>query len=118
MDLKLTRSLPPAAPATARCSCCSTQPQTASIPITPSKDNAMSTTTTTTASYPVTGMTCAHCVGAVTKELTALPGVTSVNIELVSGGASTVTVTSDTPIGNDEVAAALDEAGDYRLATD
>lgn len=114
MDLKLT-SLPLAAPATAGCSCCSTQQQTASIPITPSKDNDMSTTTT---SYPVTGMTCGHCVGAVTGELIALPGVTAVNVDLVAGGTSTVTITSDTPIGEDQVAAALDEAGEYRLATD
>jgi len=73
---------------------------------------------TTTSSYPVTGMTCGHCVGAVTDELTALPGVTAVNVDLVPGGTSTVTVTSDTPISTDQVAAALDEAGDYRLASD
>lgn len=73
--------------------------------------------TTTTASYPVTGMTCGHCVGAVTEELTALPGVTALRVDLVAGGTSTVTITSDTAIGNDQVAAALDEAGDYRLAT-
>jgi copper chaperone CopZ len=74
--------------------------------------------TTTPATYTVTGMTCGHCVGAVTEELTALPGVTGVNVDLVAGGSSTVTITSDTPIGNDQVAAALDEAGDYRLAGD
>jgi copper chaperone len=115
MDLNLTSSLPLAAPATAGCGCCSTQ-QPASRPIAQSKENAMSTTTT--ADYRVTGMTCDHCVGAVTAELSALPGVTTVNVDLVPGGTSTVTITSDTPIGNDQVAAALDEAGDYRLATD
>lgn len=115
MDLKLTPSLPLAAPAPAGCGCCSTQEGAASIPITPSKEDDMSTAT---ASYPVTGMSCAHCVGAVTEELTALPGVTAVNVKLVAGGTSTVTITSDTPIGDDQVAAALGEAGDYRLATD
>ncbi|WP_006243366.1 heavy-metal-associated domain-containing protein [Mycolicibacterium tusciae] len=73
--------------------------------------------TTTTISYPVTGMTCGHCVGAVTEELTALPGVTALSVDLVAGGTSTVTITSDTAIGDDQVAAALAEAGDYRLAT-
>ena len=72
---------------------------------------------TTTTSYPVTGMTCAHCVGAVTEELTALPGVTAVNVDLVAGGTSTVTITSDTPLDTDQVHTALDEAGDYHLAS-
>jgi copper chaperone len=74
--------------------------------------------TTTTTNHPVRGMSCGHCVGAVTEELTALPGVTGVSVDLVAGGTSTVTITSDTPIGDDQVAAALDEAGDYRLASD
>lgn len=74
--------------------------------------------TTTTADYRVTGMTCGHCVSAVTAELTALPGVTGVSVDLDAGGASTVTVTSDTSLTADQVSAALDEAGNYRLATD
>lgn len=74
--------------------------------------------TTTTADYRVTGMTCGHCVSAVTAELTTLPGVTGVSVDLGAGGTSTVTVTSATPLTGDQVAAALDEAGDYHLATD
>ena len=74
--------------------------------------------TTTAASYSVTGMSCGHCVAAVTEELTALPGVTGVSVDLVAGGTSTVTITSDASIGNDKVHAALHEAGDYHLATD
>ena len=70
----------------------------------------MSTTT-----YPVTGMTCGHCVTAVTEEVSALPGVTGVDIDLVPGGTSQVTVTSDQPLDRDAVAAAVDEAG-YQLA--
>ena len=37
-------------------------------------------------------------------------------VDLVPGGLSVVTVTSDAPLAPGEVAAALDEAGDYRLA--
>jgi copper chaperone len=77
----------------------------------------MSTTTTTT-SYAVTGMTCSHCVAAVSAELGALAGVTDVHVDLVAGGISTVTVSSDTALTAEQVATALDEAGDYRLATD
>jgi len=66
---------------------------------------------------PVTGMTCGHCAGAVTDELTALPGVTEVNVDLAAGGTSTVTVTSDAPLRDEQVVGALDEAGDYHLAT-
>jgi copper chaperone CopZ len=68
-----------------------------------------------TTSYQVTGLTCGHCVVAVTEELRALPEVSEVAVDLVAGGVSTVTVTSTEPLTEDAVAAALDEAG-YRLA--
>ena len=68
--------------------------------------------------YQVTGMTCEHCARAVTAELTALPEVTLVSVGLVPGGESGVTVTSTAPLAEAEVAAALDEAGGYRLAGD
>ncbi len=65
-----------------------------------------------TATYTVTGMTCAHCVSAVTGEISALPGVTDVRIDLASGA---VAVTSDAPLAVGDVRAAVDEAG-YELA--
>jgi copper chaperone len=65
--------------------------------------------------YPVTGMTCEHCVRAVTAELAALDGVTKVTVDLVPGGRSRVTVDSGAPLDERAVSAALDEAGDYRL---
>jgi copper chaperone CopZ len=39
----------------------------------------------TTATYTVTGMTCGHCVSAVTEEVTAVPGVTGVDVDLAAG---------------------------------
>ncbi len=68
------------------------------------------------ATYQVTGMTCEHCTRAVSEELTALDGVTGVSVDLVPGGTSAVTVSSQAPVAEQAVAAALDEAGDYRLA--
>jgi copper chaperone CopZ len=68
-----------------------------------------------TITYSVTGMSCEHCVNAVTAELTGLAGVTGVAIDLVPGGASRVTVTSDTPLTGPAVSAALDEAGGYEM---
>lgn len=68
-----------------------------------------------TTDYRVTGMTCAHCVSAVTEEVSALEGVTQVDVDLVAGGTSTVHVTSDRDLSRDEVAEAVDEAG-YALA--
>jgi copper chaperone len=65
----------------------------------------------TTATYRVSGMTCDHCVKAVTDELTAVPGVTGVEVDLASGD---VTVTSDQPVDHARVEAAIDEAG-YEL---
>lgn len=63
----------------------------------------------------VTGMTCGHCVGAVTKELGAIDGVESVEVALVPGGVSRVTVTAASPLPADAVRQAIDEAG-YELA--
>jgi copper chaperone len=70
----------------------------------------------TKAMYHVIGMTCEHCVHAVTEELKDLGGVSDVTAVLVAGGRSAVTVTSEAPLAESAVAAALDEAGDYRLA--
>ena len=63
---------------------------------------------TTTASYTVTGMTCGHCVTAVTEEVTSLPGVTGVEVDLTTGG---LTVTSEQPVDEAAVRAAVEEAG-------
>ncbi len=65
-----------------------------------------------TATYTVIGMTCGHCVNAVTEEVTALPGVTGVDVDLASGR---LTVTSEAPVDDDAVRAAVDEAG-YEVA--
>lgn len=67
-----------------------------------------------TAQYTVRGMTCDHCVNAVTEEISAIPGVTQVVVELVANGDSDVTVTSDAALDSEEVRAAVDEAG-YEL---
>jgi copper chaperone len=63
----------------------------------------------------VQGMTCSHCVSSVTEELSALPGVRGVKVDLAAGGISTVTVMSDDALDADQVSAAIDEAG-YTLA--
>jgi len=70
----------------------------------------------TTQTYSVTGMTCEHCVHAVSSEISGLDGVQDVRVELVPESTSTVTVTSVRPLPQADVADALDEAGDYRLA--
>ena len=70
----------------------------------------MSTTTT----YRVSGMTCGHCVNAVTEEVGKLAGVTGVTIDLVAGGTSDVHVASDSPLDESQVREAVDEAG-YEL---
>jgi copper chaperone len=66
----------------------------------------------TTTTFRVTGMTCSHCVSAVTAEVSALPDVTGVDVDLDSGR---VTVTSTKPLDTSAIAAAVDEAG-YELA--
>jgi copper chaperone len=65
-----------------------------------------------TASYTVVGMTCGHCVNSVTEEVSQVPGVTAVDVDLASGG---LTVTSDAPVDETAVRAAVEEAG-YEVA--
>ena len=69
----------------------------------------------TTETYNVTGMTCGHCVASVESELRSVPGVEDVRVDLVAGGTSKVTVTSEEPLSRETVAGAVDEAG-YALA--
>ncbi|MCX4962781.1 heavy-metal-associated domain-containing protein [Streptomyces virginiae] len=66
------------------------------------------TDTQTTTVYRVTGMTCGHCEGAVTTEISALPGVSTVKAVAATGE---VTVVSATPLADEDVRAAVDEAG-------
>jgi copper ion binding protein len=68
----------------------------------------MSTTTT----WTVTGMTCDHCVRAVTEEVGEVGGVTSVQVDL---GTGRLVVESDGPIDAAALVAAVDEAG-YQVA--
>jgi copper chaperone CopZ len=65
----------------------------------------------TVSTFAVDGMTCDHCVRAVTQEVQKLPGVRAVEVGLVAGGTSTITVTSDAPVDHEAVAEAVDEAG-------
>ena len=62
----------------------------------------------TNRTYAVVGMTCDHCVRAVTEELAKLEGVTAVDVDLATGA---VTVAADAPLDDAAVAAAVDEAG-------
>lgn len=59
----------------------------------------------------VSGMTCQHCVTAVTTELSGIPGVTDVSIELKPEGVSLVTVLADAEVSADALGDAIGEAG-------
>jgi copper chaperone len=63
--------------------------------------------------YVVAGMTCAHCAKAVTDELTMLPGVLEVTVEVEAG---VVMVTTDRAVQFDDIQAAVSEAG-YELVS-
>jgi copper chaperone len=65
-----------------------------------------------TQTFTVTGMTCGHCVSAVSGEIGRLPGVRDVTVDLTTGA---VTVSSDAELSVEDVRAAVDEAG-YALA--
>lgn len=67
----------------------------------------------TESTYTVTGMTCEHCVRSVTEEVSEVTGVSDVSVDLASGR---VTVTSESPLDDAAVRAAVEEAG-YQLAS-
>ncbi|WP_406081182.1 cation transporter [Streptomyces zaomyceticus] len=69
------------------------------------------TKTELTTVYQVKGMTCGHCEGAVSGEISELAGVSSVTAVASTGQ---VTVVSAAPLGEEAVRAAVDEAG-YEL---
>ncbi|WP_378785851.1 heavy-metal-associated domain-containing protein [Nonomuraea fastidiosa] len=62
-----------------------------------------------TATYTVNGMTCGHCVSSVKEEVSEVPGVTGVEVDLATG---LLTVSSDEPVARDLIASAVKEAGD------
>lgn len=62
--------------------------------------------------YKITGMTCGHCVNAVTEEVSEIDGVTSVDVQLEGGK---MAVTSEAEIDFEAIKAAVDEAGDYQV---
>jgi copper ion binding protein len=66
---------------------------------------------TQTSEYTVSGMTCAHCVASVTEEVQEISGVSDVQVDLSTGS---LRFTSEQPVSDAEVQAAVEEAG-YRL---
>lgn len=63
--------------------------------------------------YTINGMTCEHCVKAITEEVSALDGVDNVTVSLESGS-MTIDSAEEIPFG--KVADAVDEAGEYTVA--
>jgi copper chaperone CopZ len=57
--------------------------------------------------YTVTGMTCQHCVNAISSEVSGIDGVESAAVDLAAG---TVTVIG-AGYSDEQIRAAVDEAG-------
>jgi len=62
----------------------------------------------TTERFQVTGVSCQHCVNAITQEVSALPGVQRVQVALDN---KTVTVEHAEQVNTDQIVAAINEAG-------
>jgi len=100
-------SINAAAPAMDGCTCC----DSTKAAVTTGSDSEETTGMTTT-TYTVIGMTCGHCVNAVSIEIGTVAGVNGVEVDLTTGA---VHVTSAAPLDRADVASAVDEAG-YTLA--
>jgi copper chaperone len=61
-----------------------------------------------TSTFQVEGMSCGHCVGAVQSEVSAVAGVTAVDVDLATGS---LVITSERAIDADAVREAVEEAG-------
>lgn len=72
---------------------------------------AVAGTGASTVAYGVQGMSCGHCSAAITEALTALPGVTGVEVDLPGKRA---VVTSAAPLDTAAVRGAVEDAG-YQL---
>jgi copper chaperone len=66
------------------------------------------TTTETTTEFQVSGMTCGHCEHAVSHEVGQIPGVLGVEVSAATGR---LVIVSATPVSDEQVLAAVDEAG-------
>jgi len=62
----------------------------------------------TTTTYDVRGMTCNHCAASVTTEVSTIPGVTDVAVDVPAGQ---VTISSEAEVSASAVKAAVAEAG-------
>lgn len=58
--------------------------------------------------YQVTGMSCGHCETAIRAEVSEIPGVTGIEVSATTGR---LAVTTDNPVDDAAVLAAVDEAG-------
>lgn len=90
------------------CACCDIDPAASTARTDVAASAGLSTT------FGVDGMTCSNCVRHVTEELIAVDGVESVDVALVAGGVSTVTVRSAARVDDGVIASAVADAG-YRV---
>ncbi|WP_182357661.1 heavy-metal-associated domain-containing protein [Tomitella gaofuii] len=63
---------------------------------------------TNTTEYQVTGMNCGHCETSIRAGVSEIPGVTDIDISAATGR---LAVTTDKPVEDAAVLAAVDEAG-------
>jgi copper chaperone len=114
MSAPLDRELPLAATSASGCACCA--PDRGSKNQAEHRQREQPSGLAATAEYRVAGMTCGHCASSITETLSALDGVRDVQIALVPGGISTVTLAASFPLDEDAVRSAVAEAG-YELVT-
>ena len=74
----------------------------------------MKETSVTTNRFQVPGVSCQHCVNAITKEVSALPGVQRVQVALDD---KTVTVEHGDQVNTEQIVAAINEAGYDEVAS-
>ena len=72
----------------------------------------------TTSTFFITGLTCDHCVNAIKEEVGEIAGVTNIEVELVKGGKSTLTIEADRPLTKIDIASEIAEASESYAIVD
>ncbi len=67
--------------------------------------------------WKATGLTCNHCAQSVTKNLMALPGMNSVEVQVKPNETSTIQTHGTREFSPQEIAGAMRQAGKYILTT-
>jgi copper chaperone len=86
------------------------QPSMSSTGTSPSTNNSKEALASQTATLWVKGLSCPYCVNNIDRQIRAMPGVDSVNVDLPTGEV-TVKLSATNPATEEQLVKAIDDSG-------